>query len=174
MCGSARASDVPDALTFAPIDVLRDRETYTAFGRDLMAISYGPYRFALQFGSDGLRYVEWIAQRQLEGSECAQFALLGNQPVGMFVVSRSEVDLSTGYINSLYLAPAFRRQGLGQGLEAAALRVLSAKGFQRARLSVAVANEPAVGFYDQQGWHLVGQRQGSPEAVYLEKKLPPI
>jgi ribosomal protein S18 acetylase RimI-like enzyme len=69
---------------------------------------------------------------------------------------------STGEIESIFVSPHFRRQGIGTALMKKALQWLNSKGAKKKIVSVATGNEQAYVFYKQFGFY--------PRRTLLEQK----
>lgn len=64
----------------------------------------------------------------------------------------ASVEKGMGEVDSLFLVPDCRGQGLGAKLMSAAMDWLAAEGCAKIRISVAQGNEGAFGFYGQFGF----------------------
>lgn len=73
----------------------------------------------------------------------------GSALVGFCVAS---INLGIGEIDSLYLKPESRTQGLGGSMLGMATRWLTEQGLESARLSVGEGNEAVIGFYRKYGF----------------------
>ena len=73
----------------------------------------------------------------------------GSLHVGFCVAS---INLGVGEIDSLYLKPESRNQGLGESMLGMATRWLAEHGLKSARLSVGEGNEAVIGFYRKFGF----------------------
>lgn len=119
---------------------------------------------------DGLRPDHWqafFASQLQPGSLEARVAMLGPEaagavaygafipPTGSQVPARGD-----GYVQALYVRPAFMRQGVGSGLLQAAEEGLRAMGYRTAFLYVLDTNEKARRFYEKQGYRWNGERLG--------------
>ena len=84
-------------------------------------------------------------------------------PVGYLVLAPSQLplaDLSAAdlEIKRVYCLRRFQGAGLGKRLLNAALQHASARGAARVLLGVYAKNRDAIGFYEHQGFHMVGSR----------------
>jgi ribosomal protein S18 acetylase RimI-like enzyme len=159
------------ALQLRPMTLERDRPLVIAFARDLFAISFGPTRFADQFGADGSGYIPWLAEKQLASPAYAALAVLAGEPAGMVVVGSWPEDPAVGYVYHYYLVPHARGRGLAAQLDAYAASRLMRAGYAEARLSVAETNEGAIRFYARQGWAPAGARADQPGILYMRRGL---
>ena len=94
--------------------------------------------------------------------------------IAAFQLAAGEASLDT-----LTVAPAFRRQGVGRALLWAALSQLHAEGAAACFLEVRESNAPAIALYKSLGFSAVGRRRGfyrSPaeDALVMRCELPPI
>jgi ribosomal protein S18 acetylase RimI-like enzyme len=159
------------ALTLRPVDLARDGDLAVRFVREVFALSFDGDQFARQFGEDGAGYLAWLADRIAGDPAEAVFALDGDEVVGLLTVGRFHDDPAVGYVYTYYLTPQARGRGLGAGLDDHAMGMLRARGYARARLSVAERNLPAMRFYTRRGWVPVGPRVEQPGIVYMEKAV---
>ena len=78
-------------------------------------------------------------------------------------------------LESLAVAPAFRRRGLAAALLQAAIAAALAAGAESLTLEVRTGNAPALALYDQQGFQAAGIRKGyyaSPTENAVVMQLP--
>lgn len=158
-------------LSFRPIDPVADAPLVLAFVRDLFAGSLPVGACENAYGTDGMRYLDWLKARCAEGEGFGMFACVGLLPVGLVMVSGVEGEAGLGYVNHYYLVAAARFHRVGDQLDAHAVATLKRAGFTRARLSVSEKNEPALRFYRRLGWADAGPRPNSPGFRYFEKEL---
>ncbi|WP_370545502.1 GNAT family N-acetyltransferase [Caulobacter sp. 17J80-11] len=157
------------SLTLRPIDLARDADLVIRFVREVFALSFDDDRFTREFGADGAGYLSWLEDRLAGDPAQANFALDGSEDVGLLVTGRFHGDPAVGYVYTYYLAPEARGRGLGEALDEHAMAALRARGYARARLSVAEKNLPAMRFYSRRGWAPVGPRPDQPGVIYMEK-----
>ena len=74
------------------------------------------------------------------------------------------------------VAPAFRRQGIGEGLMIALVDALRDKGMESLTLEVRASNSPAIALYDRLGFTEVGRRPNyytdpREDALIMRKEL---
>ena len=103
-------------------------------------------------------------QQRVSGGEIRIDLALDNsgQPIGYCVTS---VDRTlTGEIDSVFVDPQYRGQGIGTVLMEKALEWLKVKGSKKNIVSVAVGNEQSYVFYEQFGFF--------PRRTLLEQKKP--
>jgi ribosomal protein S18 acetylase RimI-like enzyme len=160
------------ALSFRPMEPERDADRFIAYARDLFTVSFGSdERFVQEFGPDGAGYAAWIRDKLVADPGSALFACVGSAPVGMVVTGAWRIDPSVGYVHHCYLTDAWRGRGLGVHLDDRATRDLRSREFRQARLSVALANAPALRFYEKLGWVDAGPRDDTPGVRFLVKAL---
>ena len=79
-------------------------------------------------------------------------------------------------VMNVAVAPAFRRQGVGEGLMVALMDSLRAKGMESLTLEVRASNSPAIALYDRLGFTEVGRRPNyytdpREDALIMRKEL---
>ena len=105
------------------------------------------YYRGLTFGDRKLS----IQQRAVGGEVRVDLALNDSgEPVGYCI---SSIDrLQTGEVDSIFVSPEFRRNGVGTALMQRALEWMKQKETKKNIVSVAVGNEQAYGFYQRFGF----------------------
>lgn len=88
-------------------------------------------------------------------------------PLG-FVLMQTVLDEAE--INTITVAPAARRMGVGKKLLGAVEERLRASNVTRMLLEVAVDNDPAIALYTQNGFSEVGRRKG----YYARRNSAPV
>jgi ribosomal protein S18 acetylase RimI-like enzyme len=78
-------------------------------------------------------------------------ALAGQEVVGTIMAG---YDGHRGWIYSVAVAPAYRRQGVGSGLVTHAEQALTAKGCVKINLQILEGNEGVAGFYSALGFSI--------------------
>lgn len=145
---------------FVTIDVPRHGQTCIAFRRDLYEMTSGSATaFDKDWGADGERYLDWLAQRVKVLPDGCVMLLEGDRPIGMIEASLHPDGVS-GYVSAFYLVPDRRGQGLGELMMEQASAAFLAAGRTRMRLSVAERNQPAIAFYRRLGFEDHGPRPG--------------
>ncbi len=84
-------------------------------------------------------------------------ARIGSKTVGYAFANVSEQSLfnrseSFCFLNDVYVAPEFRRKGIGRRMISECLRRMKAKGFQYVRLTVLPQNKIAFGIFKELGF----------------------
>ena len=169
-------------LTFAPIDLERHADLCAQFRADSFRVSFGTDERVYQEhatspttvhpdGRGRARYVTWLAQRMCGFPGSCVHVWHQDGVVGQIEIGRFRGDTSVGYVNLLYLIPAYRGRGLGAQLEQYALAFLRRAGYQRVRLSVSATNHQAIAFYLKHHWQDLGPRADHPDSHYMEKSL---
>ena len=79
-------------------------------------------------------------------------------------------------VMNVAVAPAFRRQGIGEGLMVALMDALRDKGMESLTLEVRVSNSSAIALYDRLGFTEVGRRPNyytdpREDALIMRKEL---
>ena len=79
-------------------------------------------------------------------------------------------------VMNVAVAPAFRRQGIGEGLMIALMDALRDKGMESLTLEVRASNSPAIALYDRLGFTEVGRRPNyytdpREDALIMRKEL---
>jgi len=79
-------------------------------------------------------------------------------------------------VMNVAVAPAFRRQGIGEGLMVALMDALRDKGMESVTLEVRASNSPAISLYDRLGFTEVGRRPNyytdpREDALIMRKEL---
>jgi ribosomal protein S18 acetylase RimI-like enzyme len=92
-----------------------------------------------------------ILQRAIGGAVRVDLALDASESVIGYCVSSIDRWL-TGEIDSIFVSPSCRGQGIGTTLMEKALEWLNSKGSKKNIVSVAVGNEQAYVFYSQFGF----------------------
>jgi ribosomal protein S18 acetylase RimI-like enzyme len=137
----------------------------------LFALEERPEAFSASYADEAKRSPEEIASRvtpAADGSRCAFGAFADDRLAGFLAFVRPErpklhhwADLA-----GMYVAPEFRRRGLGGALVDAALAHARAlPGLRQVRLSVNASNLPARSLYQSRGFKCVGIE---PEALCVE------
>jgi ribosomal protein S18 acetylase RimI-like enzyme len=137
----------------------------------LFALEESPAAFSAGYSDEAKRSPEEIAQRVTpapDGSRCVFGAFAGDRLVGFLAFVRPErpklhhwADLA-----GMYVAPEFRRRGLGGALVDGALAHATAlPGLRQVRLSVNASNLPARALYQSRGFKCVGVE---PEALCVQ------
>jgi ribosomal protein S18 acetylase RimI-like enzyme len=159
-------------LKFKPIDLAKSQDLCIQFRVDAFVCSLcSADRFYQEAGVKGEKYLRWLTQRMAEIPNSCIHVWSDEQIIGQLEMGHWQQDASVGYINFLYLAPAFRGQGLGKQLDRYAADCLRQLGCHSARLSVSPTNQAAMRFYRKQGWVDLGKREDIPEVHYLERQL---
>jgi diamine N-acetyltransferase len=92
-----------------------------------------------------------ILQRALGGAVRVDFALDESGALVGYCVSSID-KLQMGEVDSIYVSPKFRGQGIGKELMTKALIWLDELGAKKKIVSVAVGNEQSYGFYAKFGF----------------------
>ena len=92
-----------------------------------------------------------ILQRSLGGDVRVDLALDSSGKLIGYCVTSID-NLATGEIDSIFVNPQYRKQGIGRALMEKALEWLNSKGVKKKIVSVAVGNEQVYRFYSRFGF----------------------
>lgn len=141
--------------------------------------SYKPEDFETLYEIDQLCYEPAIAYSRRElrnylsfpGADCV-VAKAGAETAGFIVTASAD---AWGYIVTIDVLEAYRRQRLGTLLLARAERRLAAKGVRQVALETATDNAPAIAFWQKRGYRTRGIRKdyysGGRDAYSMVKQL---
>ncbi|MCT4776468.1 MULTISPECIES: GNAT family N-acetyltransferase [Exiguobacterium] len=138
-------------LTFTTIDPAIDRATITAFRNDAHRCSYGetcPFEEA--------SYLKWI-ERRVDRFP-AGFVLVkeDGQPIGQLELQIVSIDdVEVGFINLIYLVPAYRGNEYGNLLTDYAETFFKSNGVESYQLRVSPFNARAIAFYEKSGFQKI-------------------
>ena len=107
--------------------------------------------FSLPWTREQLRASLPDAQHVFLAAEDEAGELLGY--IGMMHV------LDEGYISNVAVSPDRRRQGIGDALTAALIKICEALGLSFVTLEVRAGNKPAIALYEKHGFERVGLRK---------------
>lgn len=144
-------------LSFKPIDLSQHGALCSQIRAETFAVSFASDAlFWAEAGPGGEFYLAALRERMdcLEGS-CVH-AWVEDQIAGMLELKPSANDPAVGYVNTFYLMPEFRGQGLTQELEEYIQGFFVGQGVTTVRLTVSPANTRAVSYYRKHGWAEVG------------------
>lgn len=127
---------------------------------DLEAMEWGgEYRHFRRVYQQALREAE-------RGNRAILLAEVGGEVVGQLLIHFQSVWLRrfpgerAGYLHSFRVKPAFRGRGIGGDLICQAEAILRERGYQRAIISVARANDRARRLYERYGYSVFGEDPG--------------
>jgi|CXWL01.1.fsa_nt_gi ribosomal protein S18 acetylase RimI-like enzyme len=134
----------------------------------LHGLQESPTAFGSSYEEEMDRPIAAVAESLAEGSGRNVFgAFVGHALVGVVGVGRETgtKEQHRGYIRSMYVAPAARRQGIGKALLAEAMRLAQAMpGLRQVTLAVTAGNLAAIATYEGLGFRICGT---APEALYV-------
>lgn len=107
--------------------------------------------FSVPWTADQLKGQLKDRQHEFIAAVSAGGAVLGY--IGMMHV------LDEGYISNVAVAPENRRQGIGDALILALLKICAALGLSFVTLEVRAGNVPAIALYEKHGFERVGLRK---------------
>jgi ribosomal protein S18 acetylase RimI-like enzyme len=137
----------------------------------LRALQESPTAFAASYADEVARSPPEIAARVTpapDGSLCVFGAFVGDQLAGLvaFIRPRRAKLLHVAELAGMYVAPEFRRRGLGGALVDAALaHARSLPGVRQVKLAVNATNLAARSLYQSRGFTCYGVE---PEALCVE------
>jgi ribosomal protein S18 acetylase RimI-like enzyme len=126
----------------------------------LRALQDSPNAFSSTYASEfQLTDGEWITRaEQLSGERAVGFlAMDADSACGMSVGLLDQGDAGRADLAAMWVAPKFRRRGMGRALVDAVLAWARMRGVRVVRLMVTCNNEPAIGLYRSLGFALTGQ-----------------
>ncbi len=142
-------------LTFRRLDVDRDGPAAYARYRDAAAVSLGDPRAA----DRRLPYLAGLRDRCSEYPDGHLLATLGDAVVGQLEL-QVPYGRPAGYVNLFYVAPAWRRLGLGRLMHDHAARYFRSWDAATVDLHVGATNTAALAFYRSLGYRLVDAPPG--------------
>lgn len=145
-----------DTLLFSPIDLERDATICAKIRAETFAVSFGTdVFFWREAGEQGEFYLAALAERmQWQPASCV-LAWKQEQQVGMLELKPYAKDPAVGYINTLYVCPAFRGQGWAVVLEEYCRNFFGNLGMSRMCLTVSPNNTRALRYYEKHDWQRV-------------------
>lgn len=138
-------------LTFTTIDPAIDRATITAFRNNAHRCSYGE-----KFPFEEASYLKWIETRVDRFP--AGFVLVkeDGQPIGQLELQIVLIDdFDFGFINLIYIVPAYRGNGYGHLLTDYAETFFKSNGVESYQLRVSPFNTRAIAFYEKSGFQKI-------------------
>lgn len=161
-----------DVLEFKPIRIEQDRDVAVRFQIDAYKISFGDAQgFFEKFGETGDAYIRWLKELCVREPNSAMHLWQNGKIVGQIELGELKTEPHTGYVYLYYLVPQMRGQGAGNLLDAYATSYFHKSGFRKMRLSVTSQNQPAIRFYQRQGWRLAGEIPGRTGVLSMEKGI---
>ena len=157
-------------LRFQTIDISAHGDVAAQFREDSYVASFGSPRGFQKLGEGA--YLEWLKHRVEAYPAGHVHVWRGDAIVGQIEARPHKQKSDLGYVNLYYVAPQFRRMGIGSALDAYVTSHFSEQGRTRVQLSVSPSNESAWAFYLRQGYKDQGRREDSPEVHRMERLLP--
>jgi ribosomal protein S18 acetylase RimI-like enzyme len=136
----------------------------------LAGLLESPLAFRSSHADEAGRSAAEVAERltpATDGSSCVFGARLDGRLGGIlaFTRPRREKLAHGGELTGIYVAPEFRRRGVGAALlDAAVAHARALPGLRYVRLTVNASNQPARVLYESRGFECVGVE---PEAVFV-------
>jgi GNAT superfamily N-acetyltransferase len=162
----------PELLTLKPINLEEHSETCVTFRIDSFVQSFGSAEKLLGTDHKGAeRYLDWLRDkmRARPGSCC--HAWYDGQIIGQIELGSDSRNPSVGWVNLVYVAPSWRRRGLGSYLLGKSEAILGVWGFERAGLRVSRTNDPAIRLYSRCGWSFLSNDPESEGTMVFAKTL---
>lgn len=130
----------------------------------LRALQADPFAFGSTYEKESqLSDADWIQRIRYWGEYRAGFlALDGDLLGGMVAVFPDEDNPGCAQLISMWVAPEYRRTGLGRCLIDAAKSWALSRTFRELRLFVTCVNKGAIGFYTRNGFTKTGRTQTYP------------
>ena len=153
-------------LRDVPVDPAEHRERYVACYADAWSAAHGSLE-----GFDGETY--WLAalEHHRADPESVQFLYDGDTFAGLLDLDTQRgANISIGWVSLLYLAPEYRRRGLGVQLLGRAVVKYRRLGRRALRLQAAEDNAAALAFYRRNGFEALSWAPGSHGRVWLMEK----
>ena len=131
--------------------------------------AFGQTSAALEQMSDG-ELMQWLSDVIVPKRKAVILEEKDGKPRGVCGIAISDATSQEGFFWGMFVAPAFRRQGIGGNLLREATSWLASRGVKRIRAHVAAPNETAISFYRNCGYTIGEQvdtlRPGSDIPVY--------
>lgn len=131
----------------------------------LRALLDSPTAFgATHAGESQLTDAQWLHRaRQCAGEANAGFlAMDGDTACGLVRATPDDQSAAVAWVESMWVAPSHRKQGVGRLLVNQIVVWARAKGLRTLKLSVTSNNEPAIRFYRGLGFIPTGQTEPYP------------
>lgn len=144
-------------LRFEPLDLAEEREVYYEARKEAWLSIHGSIR---NFDGDG--FVREAMEQWKKDRRAVVCAYLGETFVGLIQMDAARyAEEGVGYIPFYYMAPAYRKQGLGVQLLGEAISHYRPMGRTRLRLRCAPDNYVAQRFYERYGFCKIGAAPGA-------------
>jgi GNAT superfamily N-acetyltransferase len=159
-------------LLIKPIDLDDHGSEAVANRADSFEVSFGSAgEFFSAYRKDGSLYLDHLRGRMAEQPGSCVHAWNGSTLVGQIELRDGREDPQEGYVNLYYLVPRLRGRGLGQELDAYAIRWFLDRGMTSAALGVSRTNARALRFYKKMGWVSCGEHPKGKNAILMRKEL---
>ena len=154
-----------------PIDLI-DAATCIAFRREMYVTAFGTDDgLDEEMGPDDSKYLEQLREKMAEFPEGNVHLWHGGRIAGQLEMRLPETEAHVGYVSLLFVAADQRGRGLGRRLHDYALEVTRHRGRRLMRLSVSLANVPAIMFYRRLGWRMAGPKPHREPMAFMELDL---
>jgi len=153
------------------IDLI-DSEICAQFRRDMYVASFdSEVGLEEEMGEDNALYLEQLRARIAQLPEGNAHLWHADRIVGQIEMRLIEEEPHIAYVSLFYVVPECRGQGLGRRLHEHAAEVSRHRGKRAMRMSVSLANVPAIMFYRKLGWVMAGARPNKEPMAIMEFSL---
>lgn len=130
----------------------------------LRALQTDPAAFGSTYSQESqLDDAAWVERVQKWGSAGIGFlAMDGDHGCGMIAIFADDIDDGIAHVVSMWVAPEYRRSGLGRALIDAVKTWAIDRKFRELRLMVTSVNQGAIEFYTRNGFSMTGQTADYP------------
>ena len=154
------------SLRYAPLDMERGSEIYYQARKEAWLSIHGSIQ---HFDGDG--FVREALEQWKVNPRAVTCAYLEDKLVGILQMDTARyADEGVGYIPFYYMAPEYRKNGLGVQLMGEAISLYRPLGRDRLRLRCAPDNHVAQRFYRRYGFRKAGEAQGTRVPLDLLEK----
>ncbi|CAM3682977.1 putative acetyltransferase [Vibrio aerogenes CECT 7868] len=149
---------------FKPVNPDKDFSFCVAARRDAYLCSFGSEKGFETFLSG---YQARMCERLTQPEWHYYHVWVDGEIAGQLEFRNVSPQPETGYVNLIYLRPAFRGAGLADELQQFICRTLSQAGCKQMMLSVSRTNQRALSFYKKSGWKYLRPNPKHPLTDFL-------
>ena len=151
-----------------PIDLI-DTDVCVRFRREMYVASFGTEEgLEEEMGEENQIYLADLREKIAQIPEGNAHLWHADAIVGQIEMRIVPEEPHIGYVSLFYIVPELRGQGLGRRLHEHAAEVSRHRGKRAMRLSVSLANVPAIMFYRKLGWEMAGSRPNKAPMAIME------